>query len=105
MDARAAPERDVRDAALLRMLSDAHEDFVLVHGTLQSVLSDERVRANSRGGVGRADGARRRLAPFVAALGANVAFLTPPTTTSAFAKNPFGLRSGTLERVPLERVP
>ena len=74
VDARAAPERDVRDAALLRMLSDAHEDFVLVHGTLQSVLSDERVRANSRGGVGGVDGARRRLAPFVAALGANVAF-------------------------------
>lgn len=74
VDARAAPERDVRDAALLRMLSDAHEDFVLVHGTLQSVLSDERVRANSRGGGGGVDGARRRLAPFVAALGANVAF-------------------------------
>jgi len=77
VDARAAPERDVRDAALLRMLSDAHEDYALVHGTLQSVLSDgDIVRANSRGGGGGGggvDGARRRLAPFVAALGANVA--------------------------------
>jgi hypothetical protein len=83
VDARAAPERDVRDAALLRMLSDAHEDYALVHGTLQSVLSDE-TRSNAvdsgaydqtvkEGGGGGVDGARRRLAPFVAALGANVA--------------------------------
>jgi hypothetical protein len=39
VDARAAPERDVRDAALLRMLADAHEDYELVHGSVQSALS------------------------------------------------------------------
>ena len=77
VDARAAPERDVRDAALLRMLADAHEDYELVHGSVQSALSKgtRSLRESERGEGEQNDIARRvhqtrrRLAPFVAALG------------------------------------
>ena len=78
VDARAAPERDVRDAALLRMLADAHEDYELVHGSVQSALSKgTRSLRESERGEGEENGfklcrvhqTRRRLAPFVAALG------------------------------------
>lgn len=77
VDARAAPERDVRDAALLRMLADAHEDYELVHGSVQSALSGI-TRSASLGESGdgrktpRVSLARRRLAPFVASLGSSL---------------------------------
>ena len=74
VDARAAPERDVRDAALLETLADAHEDFVLVHGSVQSHLRSEPVNRSDRSGV---DAARARLAVVVAALG--VGATTRPT--------------------------
>jgi hypothetical protein len=77
VDARAAPERDVRDAALLRMLADAHEDYELVHGSVQSALSLGTRSLRGRKGseteendiARRVHQTRRRLAPFVAALG------------------------------------
>ena len=79
VDKRAAPERDVRDHALLRMLKDAHEDYELVHGSVQSALSkgtkslreSERVHSGEENDkkLCRVHQTRRRLAPFVAALG------------------------------------
>ena len=80
VDARAAPERDVRDHALLRMLADAHEDYELVHGSVQSALSGvtpsaslgERGDGETNGVSPRVSLARRRLAPFVASLGSSL---------------------------------
>lgn len=90
VDARAAPERDVRDAALLRMLADAHEDYELVHGSVQNALSGVTPSASlgesgDGGKTPRVSLARRRLAPFVASLGSSLESLDARFSSTFFS--------------------